>query len=536
MKRISLIVVSVLALVARAEAASFAESAIRVSVNQSKVIPLSGKAKTVSVARPEIAQVTVLSPGQIQVNGMAVGSTSLVVWHDGKDPRTISVLVTPDVEGLDSQIRALFPGEGIQVSSAGNSILLSGTVSNEVIYDKVLDVAENYVPPRAPEEIAPQASQMVTVAAAAPVRLPQTGTAFAGGGQLAFTEEAALTDASRWGERRRIPGIVDMLKIGEFRQVEVDVIVAEVSLTKLKETGVDWAVFGEHAGFVSRAGSQGAGASGPLTLGSVVDGFNPDSASAVFSYFSGGVSAAAVLRIFENKDAAHILARPKLIIKNGRAGSFLSGGEFPFPAPQGSGGENQSITIEFRPFGVRLEFVPTITWSDTIDLKVFPEVSEIDAAASVRVGGIQVPGLKVRRSVTRVEMKNGETLVIGGLLDRRTVDDVTKFPFLGDLPVIGSVFRSTKFRNQETELVFLVTPKVVKPHAAGTMPALPDFAAKRDPDIRQVPLDFEAFGQESRDLVAPQRSSLSPSPAAHLGNPASSATSSTPAWGQGALN
>ncbi|MGH7806303.1 MAG: hypothetical protein ACREQJ_18285, partial [Candidatus Binatia bacterium] len=148
-----------------------------------------------------------------------------------------------------------------------------------------------------------------------------------------------------------------------------------------------------------------------------------------------------------------------------------------------------------------------------------PEVSEIDPAASIRVGGIQVPGLKVRRSVTRVEVKDGETLVIGGLLDHRTVEDLTKFPFLGDVPVLGTLFRSTKFRNQETELVFLVTPRVVRPHAAGVMPALPSYEDKRDPDIRQLPLDWQAMSEQSNQLVAPHRRTTSPSTTPHIGNP-----------------
>lgn len=525
MKRIALQLLAAFALVVRAEALPPTEDVVHVAVNQSKLIPLAGRAKTVSIARPEIAQVNVLSPGQVQVSGMAVGSTSLIVWHEGKDPRTMSVVVTPDVEGLRGQLESFFPGEAVKVSAAGGSILLSGTVSNEVVYDKILDVAENYVPPKPPEEVASAAASQAVTISTASVRLPQTGTAFAGGGQLAFTEEKALSDSNRWEDKRRVPGIVDLLKIAEFRQVELDVIVAEVSLTKLRETGVDWAVFGKHVGFTSLAGSQAGFSGGPLMAGDITaspDGitvpFNPDSASAIFSYFSGGISAAAVLRLFENKDAANVLARPKLIIKNGRAGSFLSGGEFPFPAPQSSGGDFQSVTVEFRPFGVRLEFVPTITWSDTIDLKVFPEVSEIDSTVSVRVGGLQVPGLRVRRSVSRVEMRDGETLVIGGLLDRRTIEDLTKFPFLGDVPVLGTVFRSTKFRTQETELVFLVTPRVVRPHAPGVQPALPSYELKRDPDIRQLPTDASPLAESASALVGSHRVT-SPSLTEHVGNP-----------------
>jgi pilus assembly protein CpaC len=536
LRRIASMVSLALALVVARADAFLDGDVVRVAVNQSKLIPLSGRAKTVSIARPEIAQVAMLSPGQIQVSGMAVGSTSLIVWHEGKDPRTMSVLVTPDDVGLRAQLETLFPGERVTVSSAGGSILLSGEVSNEVVYDKVLAVAANYVPPKAPEEVASAgATQAVTISAPA-VRLPQTGTAFAGGGQLAFLEEKSLTDTQRWEDKRSIPGLVDMIKIREFRQIEVDVTVAEVSLTKLRETGVDWAVFGKHVGFTSLAGSQAGFSGGPLIGGDVVaspDGisvpFNIDSASAVFSYFSGGISAAAVLRLFENKGAANVLAQPRLLIKNGRSGSFLSGGEFPFPAPQSGGGDNQSITVEFRPFGVRLEFVPTITWSDTIDLKVFPEVSEIDPAASVRVGGITVPGLKVRRSVTRVELRDGETLVIGGLLDRRTIEDLTKFPFLGDVPILGTVFRSTKFRDQETELVFLVTPRVVRPHAPGVMPPIPDYEQKRDPDLRQLPVDPEPMAQSANALVGSARRSTSPSHTPRLTNPPSGSAGFAPA-------
>jgi pilus assembly protein CpaC len=140
--------------------------------------------------------------------------------------------------------------------------------------------------------------------------------------------------------------------------------------------------------------------------------------------------------------------------------------------------------VEFKPFGVRLDFVPTITWSDRIDLRVFPEVSEIDQ--SVAVGG--VPGLKVRRTVNRVEMREGESLVIGGLLDRRILKDLTKFPLLGDIPILGALFRSTKFRNQESELVFVITPRIVRAMKPGEKPLLPSIEKYDDPDIRQVPL------------------------------------------------
>jgi pilus assembly protein CpaC len=170
-------------------------------------------------------------------------------------------------------------------------------------------------------------------------------------------------------------------------------------------------------------------------------------------------------------------------MKNGRSGGFLAGGEFPIPIAT-----RDQVSIEFKPFGVRLDFVPTITWSKTIDLRVFPEVSEIDQSVSVAVAGGSVPGLKVRRSVNRVEMNEGETLIIAGLLDRKTLRDLTKIPFLGDIPILGALFRSTRFRDQETELVFVITPKIVKPLKPGEKPEIPSVERYDDPDMRQIPL------------------------------------------------
>ena len=201
-------------------------------------------------------------------------------------------------------------------------------------------------------------------------------------------------------------------------------------------------------------------------------------------------------RMLQNKDVTEILAQPRLVMKNGRSGGFLAGGEFPVVQTL-----SDSFSVEFKPFGVRLDFVPTLNWSDRIDLRVFPEVSEIDQTVSVQ----GVPGLKVRRTVNRVEMKEGESLVIGGLLDRRILKDLTKFPLLGDVPILGALFRSTRFRNQETELVFVITPRIVKTMKPGEKPQLPSLEKYDDPDIRQIPLPG-ASEQRSTDRPSGSRS------------------------------
>jgi pilus assembly protein CpaC len=198
-------------------------------------------------------------------------------------------------------------------------------------------------------------------------------------------------------------------------------------------------------------------------------------------YLNGNYSLTSLFRLLQNRDVTEILAQPRLVMKNGRSGGFLAGGEFPFVNFTAN-----TQTVEFKPFGVRLDFVPTITWSERIDLRIFPEVSEIDE--TVRSTTNNIPGLKVRRTVNRVELKEGETLVIGGLLDRRILRDLTKFPLLGDVPILGALFRSTRFRNQESELVFVITPRIVRALKPGEKPALPSIEKYDDPDMRQVPL------------------------------------------------
>jgi pilus assembly protein CpaC len=419
------------------------------------------------------------------INGKAIGTTSLTIWEETGQITNFDLVITPDISALQRQLKALFPEERIEVSASAAFIVLKGEVSNEVVYDKVLEIAQTYLPPKPKEEITPPApTQSVTVRTDEP-RIPQTGTAFAGGGQLAFVEETALTDSDRWSNKRAIQGIVDLLVIMEVRQIQLNVTVAEISLTKAREIGLDFLIRGRRSTFLGLGGSQSGFPSGSL-FGDP-GGFPPNvefegATSAIISHLSDRIQIATLYRLFQNRDVTEILAQPNLVMKNGRSGSFLAGGEIPIPMAT-----QNRITVEFKPFGIRLEFVPTLTWSNTIDLRVFPEVSEIDRSASVVVSGVSVPGLKVRRSVNRVEMKEGETLVISGLLDRKVLRDLTKFPILGDIPILGALFRSTRFKDQETELVFVITPRIVKALRPGEKPEIPSMQKYDDPDMRQIP-------------------------------------------------
>jgi len=473
--------------------------AISVTVNKSMVFRLAERAKRVSVSQPAVADVIVVAPSQLLINGKAVGATSLIVFNEKGDVSNFDLIVTPDVAALRGQLRVVLPNEKLDVSTSGTSIVLRGEVSNEVVYDKVLEITGSYLPPKPPAAVAPASSTTNVSVGRGSQRqsVPTSGVGFAGGGQLAFNEEGSLTDVDRWGDKRKTEGIIDLLVIKEVRQIELDVIVAEVALNKLREIGFDALLNtnnvtsntfnGSQSGFGSNLFS-GTGDAGKLLFGAATSG--------IFTYATRGFALTSLYRMMQNKDITEILAQPRLVMKNGRSGGFLAGGEFPVVTST-----SERFEVEFRPFGVRLDFVPTITWSDRIDLRVFPEVSEIDQ--SVAVNG--VPGLKVRRTVNRVEMKDGESLVIGGLLDRRILKDLTKFPILGDIPILGALFRSTRFRNQESELVFVITPRIVRTMKPGEKPQLPSIEKYDDPDIRQVPVpeSWEERKPASRGATIP---------------------------------
>jgi pilus assembly protein CpaC len=339
---------------------------------------------------------------------------------------------------------------------------------------------QTFIPPKPPAQVAPQSSTSVSFGASPQQSIPTSGTGFAGGGSIAFNEEGSITDPNRWSDKKRIEGIIDLLVITEVRQVELDVVVAEVSMNKLRDIGIDILQQTRHTNSLSLIGSQ---AFGLLQPGDAVCAtcdlqFNLPATTGIFSYVNGAYALTTLYRALQNKNVSQILAQPRLVVKNGRSGGFLAGGEFPVVTVTAN-----TFGVVFKPFGVRLDFLPTITLSDRIDLRIFPEVSAI---SSTVVNG--VPGIEVRRTLSRVEMKEGETLIIGGLLDQRVVKDLTKFPMLGDIPILGALFRSTKFSNNESELVFVITPRIIRTMKPGEKPQLPSLEKYDDPDIRQVPL------------------------------------------------
>jgi pilus assembly protein CpaC len=448
---------------------------ITVTINKSMVFRLAEKAKRVSVSQPQVADVLVVAPTQLLINGKAIGTTSLIIFDEKGEVSNYDLVVAPDIAAMRGQLRSIFPNEKVEISTSGPSIVLRGEVSNETVYDKVLEVAVTYLPPKPPATVAPT-STTITVASSRPT-ISTSGSGFAGGGQIAFEDTTDLSSIYRFPDKGKIEGIVDLLVIKEIRQIELDVIVAEVSMTKAREVGFNFRYSGptQVQSVTSALGSVSDSGSSP-TVGLPAFLGAPTGA---FTFINGAYSLVALYRLLQNKDIAEILAQPRLVIKNGRSGGFMSGGEFPIVQTLAN-----SSTVEFKPFGVRLDFVPTITWSGRIDLRVFPEVSEPDASLPTQFGA----ALTVKRVVSRVEMSDGESLIIGGLLDRRIIKDLAKVPVLGDVPILGALFRSTKFENKESELVFVITPRIVRAMKPGEKPQLPGIEKYDDPDIRQVPV------------------------------------------------
>src|SRR6185503_4937 len=205
--------------------------AITVTVNKSMVFRLAERAKRVSVSQPAVADVLVVAPSQLLINGKAIGTTSLIIFDEKGEVSNYDLVVAPDIAAMRGQLRSVFPNEKVDISTSGPSVVLRGEVSNETVYDKVLEIALTYLPPKPPAAVAPGGT---TVSILPVNRTPTSGSGFAGGGQIAFDDTADMMSVGRFPDKAKIDGIVDLLVIKEFRQIELDVIVAEISMTKAR--------------------------------------------------------------------------------------------------------------------------------------------------------------------------------------------------------------------------------------------------------------------------------------------------------------
>ncbi len=416
------LLLATLALAGPPRAARAAEPAlIRLDlvIGKSQVLDLQEPFSRVSVTSPAIADVFVITPTQILVSGKAVGVTSLVVFYPRKT-LFFDLVVQSDIALLKDRLRQLAPREDIDVQAAPDSIILSGSVGSQRTISGALEIASTFAPK----------GRVVNL--------------------------LNLTDAKP-------------------QQVMLQVHVAEIVRSALRELGFSFRALGSTFQGAAFPGNPFVAPLG--TIGSVLaPGFGtavtgqstPDFAFTGSNLFlsSGSRDYAGLVRALAERNLLRTLAKPNLVTQSGKDAKFLSGGEFPYPVAQREG----TIAIEFKEFGVGLVFTPVVLDGENINLKIRPEVSSLDFSQGLVSAGFQIPVVRKNEVATNISLKDGESFGIAGLINNEVRQAVAKIPLLGDIPILGALFRSTRFKNDETELLFLVTVKLVKPGPPGTGP------------------------------------------------------------------
>jgi pilus assembly protein CpaC len=382
-----------------------------VTSGRSTVVATDFDVTRIAITNPEIADAVVVQPREILVDGKKSGTVSLIVWG-AQTRRQYDIVVEASITALEQHLQALFPGEAIAVNVSDEAIVLSGQVSSTAVMLRAGEIA------------------------------------------------ASSSAKSKLINMLQVPGG------SESQQVMLQVRFAEVNRKVLTELGVN--LFTNRTNFAARSTTQQFAAP-------VLDDQKPG--GMVFSdllnlfFFDRKDGIGAVVKALENRGGFQSLAEPNLIAYNGQEASFLAGGEFPIPIVQG-GTSNNAVTVVFKEFGIRLNFTPTIA-GDMIRLKVRPEVSALDFANGITLQGFRIPALTTRRAETDVELRDGQSFAIAGLLDNIKQDDTSAIPILSKLPIIGALFKSKADRREETELMVLITPHLVRPLNPDEVPALP---------------------------------------------------------------
>ena len=390
-----------------------------IPLNKSQILRVGTPYAELRVGNPEIADVLPLTNQNVYILGKSPGSTSLSILAPSRDPIVIiDLLVTYDVEGIKRRIFELMPDEAIEVRGAGDAVILSGTVTSANAAANAATIAERFAPDK----------------------------------------------------------VTNLLQVSGSQQVMLAVRFAEVKRSVVKELGLNslLKIDGNDADITFATGRLLTDP--PGSLGDIFGTVG------LTNLIIGDMTIEAILDALEEKGVVKTLAEPNLVALSGETAEFLAGGEFPIPVAQGntttsgSGDDEFSgggITIEFKQFGVSLAFTPTVIGEDLINLKVAPEVSTLDFSVARRINETIVPGLITRRASTTVELRDGQSFAIAGLLQNDFSDTIRSFPFLGDLPIIGALFRSTQYQRGETELVIVVTPHLAKPAVGPDALALP---------------------------------------------------------------
>ncbi|MGX0875862.1 pilus assembly protein CpaC [Roseovarius sp. MBR-154] len=404
---------------------------LSVSMNRAIVVESEVPFAELSIANPAIADFSTLSDRTIYVLGKTPGRTTLSLFDGtGQLITNLDVHVNTDISEFKERLRQILPGEPIEVRTANDGIVLSGTVSSSARLQRALDLAERYAPERVSNLMSVSGKQQV------------------------------------------------MLKV---RFAEMQRSVSKALSTSLAVDGIG-ATSGTGGGFVGSNLSTGqiGGGAGDLIVPGTVAG-NTAQGTAFFGFDIGSVEVGILLEALETKGVVRTLAEPNLTALSGQEATFLAGGEFPIPVAQ----ENDTTTIEFKPFGVELNFIPRVVDDGIINLEIDAAVSSIDSSVAVSAGGINIPAFRRRDTSTTVSMRDGESFAIAGLLQDDFRDNNAQVPWLGDIPVLGALFRSADYERAQTELVIIISAHLVSP-TRGEALALPT-------DRVRLPTDGDLF-------------------------------------------
>jgi pilus assembly protein CpaC len=395
-------------------------SAVRLLAGRSTLVNVPSPIARVSLTSAEVADALVTSPSQLLINGKLPGTISMFVWDRGGTIRRYEVIVQRDLARLAEQMKQLFPSEAIDVRGNGKNVVLSGIVSSKEVADKAMSVAGGYVDKR--DEVV----------------------------SLLQVQQGAVSN-----------------------QVLLRVRFAEVSRSVLTEAGLSLITGAAgYKNYLARSTTQQFPAPDFFQN---VPAVPPD--KLVFSdflnlfLFNTKENLGAVLKALQDRGLFQSLAEPNLVAESGKEASFLAGGEFPIPVAQGSGA-NLAISVQFKEFGVRLNFTPTVT-GDRIHLKVRPEVSTLDFNNAVMLQGFRIPALSTRRTETELELQDHQTFAIAGLINNTMNKSLQKIPGIGDIPILGLLFKSVASQKNQTELVVMITPEILPSNSPGVAAQLP---------------------------------------------------------------
>ena len=401
-------------------------------VGRSLVITSPSRIKRVSLADPDIAEALVVSPTQVLVNGKKPGGVSLLIWDETDQSQAFEVSVDIDVLGLSQKIHEVFPAENVHIDTSKDTVILTGKISSSTVADKILEVVKG---------AAPKVTSMMEVPPA------PTGEILL---QVRFAEvdRSALTQLG-----------FNILSTG------VGKTIGSIGTNQFGGTG-SWSV---NDTFPVR-GPQ------PQT-GETFSTSQLASALNIF-LFNPNIHLGTAIQALQTNNLFQILAEPNLMTESGKEASFLAGGEFPYPVVQSVGGgvtTSPAITVQFKEYGIRLSFTPVLLADGTIHLKVKPEVSTLDYSNAITISGFTLPALSTRRVESDMNLADGQTFAIAGLVDNRVTELWNKIPGIGDIPILGKLFQSKSLNRSKNELLVIVTPHVVRPLTPDQIPHGPNY-------------------------------------------------------------